>query len=69
MHLTIVLCGFCTIHGNYVKICVVDKMNALQRQENLQLQFVAEITIFNPHQLVFLDETGIVSMLHTNSFD
>jgi hypothetical protein len=31
---------------------------------------MAEITAFNPpHHLVFLDETGIVSMLYTNGFD
>ncbi len=40
MHLTIVLCGFCTIHGNYVKICVVDKMNcsAASRESSITIR-------------------------------
>ena len=36
---------------------------ALQRNDDLRLQFKAEISVFNPNQLVFLDETGIVSIL------
>ena len=34
--------------------------SALQRNDDLRQQFKAEISVFNPNQLVFLDETGIV---------
>ncbi|CAB4024257.1 Hypothetical predicted protein [Paramuricea clavata] len=32
---------------------------ALQQNENLRQQFKAEISVFSPNQLVFVDETGI----------
>ncbi|XP_028412440.1 uncharacterized protein LOC114535263 [Dendronephthya gigantea] len=32
---------------------------ALQRRNNIKLQFMAEISLFDPNLLVFLDETGL----------
>ena len=32
----------------------------LQRNDDFRQQFKAEVSVFNPSQLVFLDETGIV---------
>ena len=39
---------------------------ALQRNDDLRQQFKAEISVFNPNQLVFLDETGIVCILRND---
>ncbi len=36
---------------------------AAQRNQNLRQQFKAEISVFRPEQLVFLDETGIVCLI------
>ena len=48
---------------NNTKRCISQIQRiALQRNENMRLQFQAEISAFNPNQLVFVDETGIVSI-------
>ena len=39
---------------------------ALQRNDDLRQQFKAEISVFNPNQLVFLDETGTVGILRND---
>lgn len=47
----------------YVYLLLQVKRIALQQNDNLRQQFKAEISVFNPNQLVFLDETGIVRVL------
>ena len=43
------------------------KRIALQRQENDRVQFVVEITTINPLHLLFVDDTGVVSICYRNS--
>ncbi len=45
----------------YTYILLRMKRIALQRNNNLRQQFKADISVFN-HLLVFLDQTGIVSI-------